>query len=836
MPPPAPNPKPHVDSSQSPQIYPHAFNGFEGPEKKLEIRFKPIFPAHYVSHLASSQSVTCDSFCGLRSLSRSDIRSVLDAAACNVLSMVSNPYVDAYLLSESSLFVSDMHIMIKTCGTTRLLHALPVILELAHDKLGLQIVFVQFSRVSYLFSHQQIPPHDSFEHEVVFLDAHLQTKGKIFETPYANGSRWYLYFAELSDRNVDPQVFVPSWVDFAVNTQASSESSSSQALEIYMFDLDPSAMRLFMFHDRRDCVGIDRETDGITVRTGIKTLLSDGAIVDAFNFDPCGYSMNAIVGNAYYSIHVSPEPEASYVSFETTAKIELLPQFIASVVKLFKPGRFKVALITSGDGHEFTKPLNSDIAWPLLGKLLRPQCYRQEQLMRFTEVKGCKAVVGSFYHCDGSHLYPVMSPQQLMYCPDEMKFYLDKIADSCNATFVSGGNFPANLSASEVLRLDGGHPRFLIDLGCVAANLHELCATASEKHLRLRHAVRCNTDMAILTLLSHVNVEMEVVSGSELELVQSLGVPRSRIVLATPVMTNRLRGALETVGTVVIFGRPSDELLSAVKEADVNVEICVSMTDVDELSTILSTVLDTTDKIKSIGIDFNMAGGAQSRSMAMIQSCIEGLPEYIQRDMTIHIGEILEDAQELKDGSGRGFSCAWGLSKSRRSRIGIGVDISRMVLSKSVSLMLSVIGKRDRITNLGNQTRHNYFLNDGVYGALSSVIMDSGIKKQVLTPHALYRVPKKGAEDNSTFCVADDRDEKVQCTLFGPTCDAIDRIWVGKLPTLEVGDAVLFEDMGAYSLTSASEFNGFAQRFDVGYLVGTMGGGKNLTLAVEGLC
>jgi ornithine decarboxylase len=49
-----------------------------------------------------------------------------------------------------------------------------------------------------------------------------------------------------------------------------------------------------------------------------------------------------------------------------------------------------------------------------------------------------------------------------------------------------------------------------------------------------------------------------------------------------------------------------------------------------------------------------------------------------------------------------------------------------------------------------------------------------------------------------------------ECSIWGPTCDSIDCI--GKsvlLPVMNVGDFMYFENMGAYTMCAASQFNGF---------------------------
>jgi ornithine decarboxylase len=81
-----------------------------------------------------------------------------------------------------------------------------------------------------------------------------------------------------------------------------------------------------------------------------------------------------------------------------------------------------------------------------------------------------------------------------------------------------------------------------------------------------------------------------------------------------------------------------------------------------------------------------------------------------------------------------------------------------------------------------------YYVNDGVYHTYSGVIFD----------HCKYPIRsfKKGATRI--------------CSVFGPTCDALDVISMAEnLPDLERDDFVYSENIGAYSHASATYFNGF---------------------------
>ena len=63
-------------------------------------------------------------------------------------------------------------------------------------------------------------------------------------------------------------------------------------------------------------------------------------------------------------------------------------------------------------------------------------------------------------------------------------------------------------------------------------------------------------------------------------------------------------------------------------------------------------------------------------------------------------------------------------------------------------------------------------------------------------------------------------DEKYySSSIWGPTCDGLDRIVEHcNLPEMHVGDWMLFENMGAYTVAAASTFNGF-QRPNIYYVM-----------------
>uniref|UniRef100_A0A8W8JTZ2 Orn/DAP/Arg decarboxylase 2 C-terminal domain-containing protein n=1 Tax=Magallana gigas TaxID=29159 RepID=A0A8W8JTZ2_MAGGI len=82
-----------------------------------------------------------------------------------------------------------------------------------------------------------------------------------------------------------------------------------------------------------------------------------------------------------------------------------------------------------------------------------------------------------------------------------------------------------------------------------------------------------------------------------------------------------------------------------------------------------------------------------------------------------------------------------------------------------------------------------YYVNDGVYGSFNCLLFD----------HAKVEV--------STLQESDER--SYSSSIWGPTCDGLDCILEDcPLPELRVGHWLFFRDMGAYTMSAASTFNG----------------------------
>ncbi|HVT90442.1 MAG TPA: type III PLP-dependent enzyme [Tepidisphaeraceae bacterium] len=115
--------------------------------------------------------------------------------------------------------------------------------------------------------------------------------------------------------------------------------------------------------------------------------------------------------------------------------------------------------------------------------------------------------------------------------------------------------------------------------------------------------------------------------------------------------------------------------------------------------------------------------------------------------------------------------------------IEILAEPGRFMIATAATAVAKIIGKAVRDGKLC------YYIDDGVYHTFSGIIFD----------HCKY--PIKAFKKGPTQI----------CSVFGPTCDALDTISLGdELPeNLELGDLVYSENIGAYSHASATYFNGF---------------------------
>ncbi|PQE24661.1 S-adenosylmethionine decarboxylase proenzyme protein [Rutstroemia sp. NJR-2017a WRK4] len=451
---------PHLTINREATIDLDSTNAFEGPEKLLEVWFAPS-----ASDLPPGTQPN-----GLKAVPAETWKGMLDLVNCKVLSVVASEHIDAYLLSESSMFVFPHKLILKTCGTTTLLLGLRRMLRIAAIDAGFPChncesltdikaaatpYRVFYSRKNFLFPEKQQGPHRSWKDEVRFLDD-MFLGGSAYMVGKMNGDHWYLYLTNPNTTLTPPRTpdrERPVTETKFLNLPTSSfsafgaqSSNNDETLEILMTDLEPNnAKQFYLDHASAvaeekyakraqearqsaaeslgDLSGSHMSSSGTTVGStntdetfdvfsntssdnngglvtpddevsfpeelsteghALGTVVSEAcglsdvyptskypdARVDAYLFTPCGFSANGVIpapdqagaATHYFTVHVTPEPQCSYASFETNVpgcqSGRETADVIENVVDIFKPGRFSVTLFesktNSAEGRELT--------------------------------------------------------------------------------------------------------------------------------------------------------------------------------------------------------------------------------------------------------------------------------------------------------------------------------------------------------------------------------------------------------------------------------------------------------------------------------------------------
>jgi S-adenosylmethionine decarboxylase len=280
-----------MDRKQPPESVDPRF--FEGAEKKVEIVIDDAQPS-------------------LRGAGDEYWAHVVSSAGAQILSKIGNEHCDAYLLSESSLFVFDHKMIMITCGQTRLVDAVIEMLERVPADC---VEFFIYERKNEVYPHRQ---PTSFYDDVQRLDAVLP--GKAFR--FGDEDEHHILLFHL-DRSYHC-------------------SHNDLTLEILMYGIDETIRASFVSGERAPDIAVSE-------RLGLEDLVP-GFRIDDFSFQPSGYSLNGIREDMYWTLHVTPEANGSYVSFETNLRSgDDLAPVTDRLLDLFKPRSFDLFLFQHGD-------------------------------------------------------------------------------------------------------------------------------------------------------------------------------------------------------------------------------------------------------------------------------------------------------------------------------------------------------------------------------------------------------------------------------------------------------------------------------------------------------
>ncbi|XP_063300600.1 antizyme inhibitor 2-like [Pelobates fuscus] len=374
---------------------------------------------------------------------------------------------------------------------------------------------------------------------------------------------------------------------------------------------------------------------------------------------------------------------------------------------------------------------------------------------------------------------------------------------------------------NDVSQTDDRDAFFVADLGdVVKKHLRFLKALPRVKPF---YAVKCNSSRGVVQILAEMGAGFDCASKTEIELVQGIGVKSEHIIYANPCkQISQIKYAAKSGVNKMTFDNEVE--LSKISRNHPNAKMVLRIaTDDSKSSGRLSVKFGAPLKacrhllemaknlnVEVIGVSFHVGTGCSdpqvyAQSIADARLVFEMASEFGHKMSLLDIGGGFpgtEDSkirfQEIADL----INPALDLYFPESSAVDIIAEPGRYYVESAFSLAVNIIAKKEVQMEtsgsdgdeIGLNKNIMYYVNDGVYGSFNCIFFDHAHPKPILH--------KKPSPDQPIY----------SSSLWGPTCDGLDKIAEHlNLPELYVGDWLLFNNMGAYTVAASSTFNGFQQ-------------------------
>lgn len=322
------------------------------------------------------------------------------------------------------------------------------------------------------------------------------------------------------------------------------------------------------------------------------------------------------------------------------------------------------------------------------------------------------------------------------------------------------------------------------------------------RNSKIFYAVKANPDIEILKLVSNLGIGFEIASEGELNILASIGVGPERMITSNPIKSFRFLRMAADYGVTYYAFDSKDEVLK-LRDYAPGCSVYVRLSVPNEgsewpLSKKFAVELDEAEELllyakkkglKPVGLTFHV--GSQCTNLYNWNSALDK-------------AKILWDRAEKSGIKLSVLNIGGGYPIKYTRNV---VDIS--TIAKNInSLIYSKFPKKTQV-----------FIEPG-----RAVVGDSGIFVSRVTGKA-----KRGGDDwlyidvgvfNGLFesvggikyrYIAEDPKQPKKWTLAGPSCDSFDVIEEGVvLPETDIGNLILVLSSGAYTISYASEFNGFS--------------------------
>ncbi|KAI9780221.1 MAG: Ornithine decarboxylase [Peltula sp. TS41687] len=347
------------------------------------------------------------------------------------------------------------------------------------------------------------------------------------------------------------------------------------------------------------------------------------------------------------------------------------------------------------------------------------------------------------------------------------------------------------------------------------------------KRVKPFYAVKCNPDPRVLRLLAELGTGFDCASKQEIHQILNMGVDPSRIIYAQPCKAiSFIRDAAQRGVSQMTFD--STEELWKIKRHFPDAKLFLRILTDDSaslcrLSMKFGASLDDTAELLElakqldlnvVGVSFHVGSGATDpnsfvKAIQDARFVFDQAEEFGFRLTTLDIGGGFtpDDFERMAS------VITPTLDDLFPPHIKVIGEPGRYYVSKAFRLACHIVARRTLKDPVTRTRSYNLFLNDGVYGNFSSIIFDH----QHPIPKIL-RCGNRFLHDRGTL--DDKHGRMIEYAIFGQSCDGLDCICEScELPELlDIGDWLYFENMGAYTMCSATCFNGFTNQHKVIYI------------------
>lgn len=326
------------------------------------------------------------------------------------------------------------------------------------------------------------------------------------------------------------------------------------------------------------------------------------------------------------------------------------------------------------------------------------------------------------------------------------------------------------------------------------------------------YAIKCNPSPIILQILNKLGCNYDTASKGEISRVIEIGVSPDRIIFANPCkMLSQIKFARANDIDLMTFDsahelykiklyHPNTDLLLRIKTDDSKSKCrfnCKFGVDLDEVEGILKIAKQLEINIK--GVSFHVGSGCQDPNVynTALKDCKSVFEIANNLDIKMNLIDIGGGFPGIDDSIITFESITDVINKAideffLEYEVKFIAEPGRYFVTSSHTLVTTIINKKELIDKETNLKKYIYYISDGIYGTFSGIIFDYA--KVELLPF-------------------NERNEKTFSSIvYGPTCDSLDIITKDcQLPSLAIGESIIIKNVGAYSIASATEFNGFTK-------------------------